>query len=624
MVEGKIQSKNRRFIPLRYRFILMTTTMLVVLLGVLIALISIQQRRTIRDQLEKRGVSIAQSLAAASIADLLTYNYVALERSANQAAAGPEIVAVIFHDKEGRVAGYSGRPDLQNTILADSMSERAIQSTSVFIHEMVDNDTGNRAIDIALPIYPPDVNIRWGTVRIQLSLETMYLQIRQVQLAIITTGALFLIAGIVVSILLARRITMPLNSLVRGTQAVARGDFDQNIRVNTGDEVEILADNFTTMINEVIAQRSKLELQLDEIKELQRYTGALLTTMSDGLVSITLEGEVSTINPAARTLLDVENDLAEKRMASEIFSHLPAFSSYVQKALDTSSDCRPSEVVLEKEGKEHTLVVSGRVLYDNDEAPIEMIFNLHDITELKELEASVRQNERLAALGTLAAGMAHEIRNPLSSIKTFVQLLPRKHENEGFLEKFNRTVPRELDRINHLVEDLLDLSRVPKYTFAPVRIKALVQQIADSVHGDLQEGGINLHFDCPDDLPPVRADTHQLTKALQNIIRNGIQAMAGGGVLTITASYHENTEQQTELDEVPAYVELQFKDSGEGIAPADLETIFNPFFTTKVTGTGLGLSITHKVIMEHGGTISVSSEKGAYTLFTIRLPVMQK
>ena len=118
-------------------------------------------------------------------------------------------------------------------------------------------------------------------------------------------------------------------------------------------------------------------------------------------------------------------------------------------------------------GHVKTVLVGFSTLPDKEGAISEIIFNLHDITALKELEARMRQNERLASLGTLAAGMAHEIRNPLSAIKTFVQLLPRKIGNERFLEKFNRTVPRETDRINQLIEELLELSRSQSTTFHP-------------------------------------------------------------------------------------------------------------------------------------------------------------
>ena len=125
--------ERARFIPLHYRFILTTSLMLIILLGTLSVVIGVLQSRTIRRQLEARGLSIAQSLAATSVEYLLTYNYIALERFANQAAMDPDILSVIFHDKEGRVAGYSGRPELQNRFLKDDVSRKAIQTRTPLI-----------------------------------------------------------------------------------------------------------------------------------------------------------------------------------------------------------------------------------------------------------------------------------------------------------------------------------------------------------------------------------------------------------------------------------------------------------------------------------------------------------
>ena len=602
--------KRAQFIPLRYRFIGTTGVMLIVLLSAVALLISLLQSRTVRHQLENRGLSIAQSLSATSIADLLTYNYLALERSANQAAKGPDIIAVIYHDKEGRVAGFSGRSDLQNTMLSDQISREALTASEPTIQSILDDDGKNVGIDIAIPIIPDGAEIRWGTIRVQLSLAPMYAQIRQIQLVILMVGLFALVIGTVTSIFAARRITEPLNDLMRGTQDAAAGNLDQDFSINTGDEVEILATNFNTMIAEIVAHRSQLEQQLVEIKRLQKYTAQLLTTMSDGLLSITLTGEFSTINPAARVLLEVIPEESDDRLHTHLLQGYPDLYSYIQESLDNPVNREPKELFLEKMGRTHTLLVSSSVLKDGSGKPLEIILNLHDITEIKEMEASVRQAERLAGLGTLAAGMAHEIRNPLSAIQTFVQLLPRKIDKEGFLEKFNRTVPRELTRINMLVEDLLDLARVPKYTFRHTPLENLLTQTLETLEEELLAGNVESQCEFHPDLPPVRVDAHQITKAFHNLIRNAIQAMPDGGRLLIRIE-----------NEASLFLLVSIQDSGEGIPAEDVKNIFNPFYTTKISGTGLGLSITHKVVNEHGGSISASLPKEGGTLFKLRLPI---
>jgi signal transduction histidine kinase len=295
---------------------------------------------------------------------------------------------------------------------------------------------------------------------------------------------------------------------------------------------------------------------------------------------------------------------------------------YVVEVIANPGDRQPQEIQLPGKNETRSLVVSCSLLKNRKDQPQEIILNLHDITTLKKLEASMRQAERLAALGTLAAGMAHEIRNPLSSIKTFVQLLPQKIEKSGFLEKFQRTVPRELNRINDLVEDLLDLARIPKYIFQNTNLKILLEQALEATDADLQAWHIQCRCLIADDLPPVRADASQLARAFHNLIRNAIQAMPQGGQLHIQASFHRSDPSQA-VDGIAGVgrVSVVFQDTGPGISVAELENIFNPFFTTKDKGTGLGLAITHKVITEHNGQIEVASTLGQGSQFIVHLPV---
>ena len=381
-------------------------------------------------------------------------------------------------------------------------------------------------------------------------------------------GLLALAFGTLVSVWTARRITKPLDNLVHVTQEAARGNLSQEIRVRTGDEVQVLASNFDVMIREIIAHRQQLEKQLLEIKRLQRYTEKLLTTMSDGLLTLDMSGKISTMNPAAGLLLDISGDRPVKgHEASNTFINYPTLNGYLQQVLEHPADRNPREIQLPGENDGRSILISSSILRDRKDRPQEIILNLHDITTLKKLEASMRQAERLAALGTLAAGMAHEIRNPLSSIKTFVQLLPRKIEKPGFLEKFQRTVPRELNRINALVEDLLDLARVPKYVFQNTNLKTLLEQALDATDAQLQAGHIQCRCVIADNMPPVRADANQLVRAFHNLIRNAVQAMPQGGKLHIRASLHKGDPSQAEpgtagVDRVTAV----FKDTGPGIS----------------------------------------------------------
>ncbi|MCG6892306.1 MAG: HAMP domain-containing protein [Desulfobacteraceae bacterium] len=585
--------------------------------------LSHQQSRSIRTQIEKRGLAIAQSIAAASTADLLTYNYIALDQYANQAARNPDILRVIVHDKEGRIAAYSGKPELQNQILDDEISRKALRTTTPLIQESVSASDTRSVLDVSVPVFLTASDERWGTIRVGMSLAPVYRQIRQIQKIIFAIGSAALVIGILVSMWAARRITHPLANLVQASMEAAHGNLPQNVHTRTGDEVEILSSNFDLMIREIRSHRDLLESQLAEIKRLQNYLEKLLTTMNDGLMSVSLEGRLAAINPAALSILGIRD--ADPKPGEFISGFIPEGTdlyAYIQHRLKTPEGRGQHEIRFPGKEQIRVLLVGSSVLQDDRDHPEEIIFNIHDITERKELEARVRQAQRLAGLGTLAAGMAHEIRNPLSAIKTFVQLLPKKMEKPGFLEKFNRTVPREIDRLNNLVEDLLELARTPHYRFQSTDIRSLLLEIFDFVEEELAKDRIRSRWELPPDLPAVSADASQLTKAFQNLIRNAVQAMPGGGRLTVTARYEKGEQGPFAAPEnPPRRLCIAFSDTGPGMSTDVLKNIFNPFFSTKDKGTGLGLAITHKVVMEHGGFIQATSTPGEGSRFTVVLPV---
>ena len=583
--------------------------MLIILLSSIALVLAILQTRTIRERIEKQGLAIAENLAAISLDYLVTYNYVALEKLANQAADNPGITHVIIHDKEGKIAGHSKRPDLQNKLLTDDISKDAVEAESptIIVHSL-EKDSPS-VMDVTVPVYLPDSRDRWGTIRVCLSLDLMRQQNRQTLWTIFILGSVALIIGMLISNWAAQRVTRPLEVLVDVTMEAAQGNLKQDISIHTRDEVEILASNFSDMIREILAQKLQLENQLYEIKRLQHYTEEILSTMKDGLLAVDMDGVVMTINPAARNLLDINPDQgAIGSSILDFYDKGTPIYDYINTSLTGPSGGDQREIHLQKGEDTRILLTDSNILESDGKNKKQVIFNFNDMTALKKLEAQVRQGQRLADLGTMAAGMAHEIRNPLSAIKTYVALLPKKIGKTGFLEKFQRTVPREINRLNTLIEELLELSRPPRYNFKLTGIQTLLMQSIDLLEADLRLKGIDCQWDIPHDLPPIMADVEQLEKVFINLIQNGAQAMSGGGKISIYAAWEND------------WLTLEFKDTGLGFSSELAENIFNPFFTTKAKGTGLGLAITHKVISEHGGHITVTSKKDAGSCFSIRLP----
>jgi signal transduction histidine kinase len=231
--------------------------------------------------------------------------------------------------------------------------------------------------------------------------------------------------------------------------------------------------------------------------------------------------------------------------------------------------------------------------------------------ELKRSQEIIRRADRLSAMGTLAAGIAHEISNPLVSIQTFFQLAPQRLNDQEFLTEFLSLTSQEVKRITDLISELLSFARSPTPSTSDVDLNEVIDGVIRLLDPQLRSGRIRVRKLLASDLPATRAEHDQLKQVFLNIVLNAIQAMEKGGEITIaTRAVTHNGER---------YCQVSVSDTGPGIPAELLDHIFNPFFTTKDKGTGLGLSITNQVVSEHGGFITVDSEVGKGSTFRIHL-----
>ncbi len=604
--------RSPRKIRLKTRFMVATCGVLFVLMAIIVILVGNRSAAIIEQEAESRGLAVAHSIAAVSTEALLTYNYVALEQNAEKASQSADIVYVIILNKEQKVAAFSGQSGWQGKSLGDPINQRALAATGPAIQSAFWAETGERVLDLAVPVYITNSEMKWGTIRVGLSLERMYRQIRRTQLVLVGIGSVALILGLAGAHIMASRITQPLEQVVQATIAATDGDLSQHLDIHTGDEVEDLASNFNTMVREILAQRQQLEERLEQIIQLKSYNDMVLASMTNGMITLDLEARLVSANAAAQGILGFEGKNWQGTSFREIWPENNALVRLLEKSLEGRTHYRNREIAFDTDtGHQRTLMVNSSFLQDGRKAIIGALVVINDVTELKELEARMRQSDRLAALGTLSAGLAHEIRNPLAAIKTFVQLLPKKISNPVFLEKFQVTVPRELNRINDLIGSLLELARPPKLDFKMTSLTECLKQVADLYRDKLSAAHVNLEIDEEGPLPQLWADGEHLSRAFSNLILNAMEAMPEGGTLAVSARPLEGG------------VLIQFADTGKGINEAIRENIFNPFFTTKDTGTGLGLAITHKIIEEHNGNIEVVSTPGAGTTFTLTLPSSQ-
>jgi signal transduction histidine kinase len=246
------------------------------------------------------------------------------------------------------------------------------------------------------------------------------------------------------------------------------------------------------------------------------------------------------------------------------------------------------------------------------------------LSRVRDLEDRLRRADRLAALGTMAAGIAHDIRNPLTSILIFSQLMSLHHDDPDVREKFNRVVPRELERVQAVIEDMMELARPVTIHRDPVNLNEVFAQVLELFENQMATQKVKLAQEYDPELPFCMADRKRLHRCLSNLVSNAIQAMPAGGDLTVrtgmvSAMVFPNSGPPEPQPE-PA-LRVMVSDTGQGIPADRLPRIFDPFYTTKEKGMGLGMAITHRIVEDHQGTIDVKSEVGLGTTFTVHFPL---
>ena len=628
-MSGPARAGDPEFRSLQTQLLLGTLFVLVFIMAAMIAVVEHRQRGAIVSEVQRRGEVLARSLAATSTAPLLLYNFTALEQNVARVGGEADVVYAIILDGEGKVAAHSRRPELVGSALEGPVAERAARTDQLLVQETTARRTGQGVYDIAVPV---TVDGRtWGIVRVGLSKLRMEAQISRTRWELAVLALVTLVGGGLGAAFVARRIARPVQALAAGAEAIARGELDQRIEPTRADEIGQLALTFNHMAaqlrqhrTEIEAAHAELRRRFEEVAELKSYTDSILGSVTSGIVTLDLDGRVATLNAAAEMLTGLFAPDVSGRYCAEVFAHSPEMGEILMETLESRTGLPNVSLTLRRpNGGTLPIEMSTAPLRGREGKDLGAVGVFRDVTVLRELEEQLRRSDRLAALGTLAAGLAHEIKNPLTSLRTFTRFMPRRFDDERFRERFERVVPHELERINAIVERLLELARPARLAFQLVRLPELLDRVLELYADQLEAKGITVRREYARDCPAVQADPEYLYQAFGNLVSNALDATEAAGRLTLRVGWSHGGDPFGAARSAGAGrpIKVEIEDTGRGIAPADVDKVFNPFFTTKASGTGLGLALTHKIVEDHGGRVTFRSAPGIGTTFRVVLPV---
>ncbi len=348
------------------------------------------------------------------------------------------------------------------------------------------------------------------------------------------------------------------------------------------------------------------------LNEMKDYTAKILETIDDAVVSVDNRGMIKTFNRKSEEIFGKKKEEVVNRDCQKVLNLKEQGECIFRKCLSEKKNI-DKEIVLEEEGlTKKILEVSTSFLTDESGEITGLVGVIRDVTELKDLNEEIARNKRLAALGKLSAGIAHEIRNPLSSIRGLAQFISGSLSPADERKADLKTIIQEVDRLNNLVFQILDYAKVKKLNLTSFSFNSLLTEVVELFKQEISDKRIEFTLELSPEISLVQADRDQLRQMLMNIIINALQAIPQEGEIKI------ETEKSV-LKEEPA-IKLVIEDNGEGIADKDLNQIFDPFFSTRAQGSGLGLSIVYRIVESHQGEIKVESKVGKGTKFIIFLP----
>lgn len=348
----------------------------------------------------------------------------------------------------------------------------------------------------------------------------------------------------------------------------------------------------------------------------------IINSIEDGVVVFDLKKKITLFNQMSETLTGISHKKAIGADSKDIFASNGQLAWQLEKTLETGQVFSDYDTNLLRKDASILPVslVTSPILGDKGDIKGVTLL-IRDVSRIKSLEEDVRRSDNLASVGVLAAGLAHEIKNPLGGIKGAAQLLQMEIEGDAELTSYTDIIIKETDRVSRLLEDLLDFSNPRKLTLGELNVHEVLDSVIALISRSAE--GERVDFVCEYDpsIPLIIGDREKLAQVFINIIKNGCEAIKGQGELKVVTRIVSDFLLQEGEGVRSRVMAVELADSGEGIEPDNISKLFTPFFTAKKGGTGLGLAVSHSIIKEHKGTIKVKSKHGEGSIFSVFLPL---
>lgn len=431
---------------------------------------------------------------------------------------------------------------------------------------------------------------------------------------LLTGFIVILIVSLLSIVLLLRRLLRPYRQLVGEAERAPVA-----ARSNKGrDEGQFVLETFKSVVAQLQAQQRELEALSAEASaraaSAEKFSERIVASVPSGLVAFDARGRATVVNAPARALIEADGD-AIGQSIGELLKAAPDLAEMVERCLRTGEVYRREEVMATSaNGQVRRL---GATVAPIDPTPEQgergALCLVTDLTEVSQLREQVALKNNLESLGEMSAGLAHEFKNALATLHGYAQLLQNLKLDESG-RAASGALLQEVRNLSEMVTSFLNFARPRPLDLSDVSLDELIKECAVELQALYEERRAELIIE--GSFPPIRADERMLRQALLNLMRNAVEAITEEAVVRRVLVKGEGRQDATGK----AWASIEIRDTGEGIQPTDLQRIFIPFFTTKSKGHGIGLALAHRVIAEHGGTLTAANSAEGGAAFTIKLP----